>query len=173
MKYFILIILFPTLTACTNHLYQGKTTYDDNGRDCEALVYWNNTTHLFNSEGKPSSVVIRNASNPGSFTFSDTGEDNLTLMQPSGEYKDVINKTKNDTELVCGVFSGKEAHQSGKASITEFTLFCNKIANPLKPKTNGMKAKTEPFIFKMRVPESEFSWTGEEIKADISLTCRP
>jgi hypothetical protein len=172
MKYLIIALSITTLTACTNHLYQGKTTYQDNGKTCEALVYWNNTTHLFNSEGKPSSVVIRNASNPGSFTISDTKEENLTLMLPSGDYEDVINNTQNDSELVCGVFSGKIPHQNGDTSMTTFELYCNKIPNPLKPNTSGMKANSKPFIFEMLAPQSAFSWTGEEIKAELSLSCK-
>ncbi|WP_114325757.1 hypothetical protein [Candidatus Colwellia aromaticivorans] len=172
MKYLFIAISITALTACTNHLYQGKTTYQDNGKTCEALVYWNNTTHIFNSEGKSSSVVIRNASNPGSFTLSDTREENLILMLPSGEYEDVIYNSHNDTELVCGVFSGKGAHQKGEVSRTEFKLFCNKIPNPLKPNTNGIKAKYKPFIFVMLAPKSEFSWAGEELKAEISLSCK-
>ena len=163
--------MLMSLTACTSHLYQGKTTYQDNGKTCEALVYWNNTTHLFNSEGKSSSVVIRNASNLGSFTLSDTIEEKLTLILPAGEYEDVINNTKNDTELNCGAFSGKDTHQKGKNSQTEFMLFCNKVPNPLKPNTNGIKAKNEPFIFQMLAPQSKFSWAGEELKAEISLKC--
>jgi hypothetical protein len=172
MKYLLIAISFSVLTACTNHLYQGKTTYQDNGKTCEALVYWNNTTHMFNSEGKSSSVVIRNASNPGSFTFSDTREDNLTLMLPSGEYEDVINNTLNDTELICGVFSGKDTHQNDGTSVTKFELYCNKIPNPIRPSTNGIKAKSEPFTFQMLAPKSKFSWTGEELKAEISLSCK-
>lgn len=160
------------LSACTNHLYQGKTTYQDNGKTCEALVYWNNTTHIFNSEGKSSSVVIRNASDLSSFTMSDTREDQLTLMLPSGEYEDVINNTQHDTELACGVFSGKEAHQNGESSVTKFELYCNKIPNPLKPNTSAMKAKSEPFTFQMLAPKSEFSWGGKELKAEISLSCK-
>jgi hypothetical protein len=172
MKYLIIAISITALTACTNHLYQGKTTYQDNGKTCEALVYWNNTTHLFNSEGKPSSVVIRNASNLSSFTFSDTRDENLTLVLPAGDYEDVINNTQNDTELTCGVFSGKNAHQQGKVSLTEFKLFCNKVPNPLKPNTNGIKAKKEPFVFQMLAPKSEFSWKGEALNAARSLSCK-
>lgn len=171
MKNLTLVLATTFLAACTNHLYQGKTTYQDNGKTCEALVYWNNTTHFFNREGKLSSVVIRNASNPSSFTISDSGDNRLTLMLQSGDYEDVINNTQNDTELVCGVFSGKQSHQKGETSETTFALYCNKIPNPLRPDTSGIRAQAQPYVFKMSEPKSEFSWTGEELKADISLSC--
>jgi hypothetical protein len=171
MKLAILIMSLGLTTACTNHLYQGKTIYEDNGKTCEAIVYWNSTTHLFNPKGKVSSVVIRNASNLRSFTFSDLGEDKLTLVLPSDEYTDVINNTEGNTELTCGVFSGKLEHQEGQRSTTEFQLFCNKISHPLWPDTCGLRAQTTPFVFTMAPPTSEFSWTGQELKAEIKPVC--
>lgn len=168
MRLAIILISLGVTTACTNHLYQGKTTYEDNGKTCEAIVYWNSTTHLFNSKGKLSSVVIRNASNLRSFTFSDSGEDKLVLVLPSDEYTDVINNTEGNTELTCGVFSGKLDHQDGQRSTTEFQLFCNKISHPLRPDTSGMRAQLTPYVFAMDAPTSEFSWTGQELKAEIN-----
>lgn len=38
MKLAILIMSLGLTTACTNHLYQGKTIYEDNGKTCEASI---------------------------------------------------------------------------------------------------------------------------------------
>lgn len=171
MKKLVLIVSVWVVSACTNHLYQGKTTYQDNGKKCEAIVYWNNTTHLFNQTGKPSAVVIRNASNLRSFTFSDSGQNTLQLILPSDEYTDVINNTQGNTELTCGVFSGKITHQNAQTQTTEFQLFCNKKSHPLRPDTSGMKAQTAPYVFTMEPAISVFSWTGEQLDAEVKPIC--
>lgn len=172
MKYWLILLPLIGCSGCTNYLYQGKTTYAENGKQCDAMVYWNNTTHLFNSDGKPSSVVVRNASNPSSFTFSDQRDDELTLILPSDEYRDVINQTTGDTQLVCGKFEGKQAHEKGLSNRTSFTLYCDKQSHPLKPAPTGMKANSTPYVFEMQEPVAEFSLLGKEIKATVELQCR-
>jgi len=141
------------------------------------MVYWNDLTHIFDREGKATTVVIKTP-NGRSYSLTsvtdvdanNSGVGELELILPSGEYDDAINRTTDDVELLCGVFNGKQAHQKAGAKETEFYLYCDKKPHPLRKSTDTMQASKTPYIFAMNEPIETFSWfTSEEIKADISM----
>jgi len=177
MKNTLTLTFVLLLSACTNHLYSGTTSYEFNDKQCRSMVYWNDLTHFFDREGKATTVVIKTPNGRSypltSFTdgsTDDKADDRLGLILPSGEYIDSVNQTTNDTELLCGVFNGKQAHQETGAKETEFYLYCDKKPHPLRKSTDTMKASETPYIFAMNEPVETFSWfTSEEIKADISM----
>jgi hypothetical protein len=165
MKLLIPLLLLAT-TACTNHLYQGTSTYQENNKQCSAMVYWYDMSHWFSDGDKPTTVVVRNASNPRSFQISQDntqpGEDKIRLVESNSDYVKVIGEPSTDfTELDCGYFSGKQAHQKGQSDTTEFYLFCNKKSHPLRPDTSGLRAQKAPYVFNMAPPVSQFSWMAE------------
>lgn len=178
MKNTLTLAFILLLSACTSHLYSGTTSYEFNDKRCQSIVYWNDLTHFFDREGKATTVVIKTPNGRSypltSFANGDTeGEsanDRLALILPSGEYIDIINQTTHDTELLCGVFEGQQAHQKKGAKQTEFYLYCDKKPHPLRKSTDTMKASETPYIFAMNEPRKTFSWfTSEELKADISM----
>lgn len=178
MKNTLTLVFILLLSACTNHLYSGATSYEFNDKRCQSIVYWNDLTHFFDREGKATTVVIKTPNGRSysltSFakgrTEAQSANDRLALILPSGEYIDTINQTTDDTELLCGVFEGQQAHQKTGAKETEFYLYCDKKPHPLRKSTDTMKASETPYIFAMNEPVETFSWfTSEEIKADISM----
>ena len=46
MKLTILLITVSFLSACTNSMYLGKASYQDEGKDRKVIVFWNDTTHV-------------------------------------------------------------------------------------------------------------------------------
>lgn len=177
MKVLLLATLASLLSACTNHLYQGKTLYLEQGRECEAMVYWYNTTHWLNPSGKATTVVIRNASNARSLQFSQddqvAGQDRISLIESPNDYVQVIPQASNNSnELNCGYFVGKQAHQNGTSNTTELFLSCNKKAHPLRPDVSGLRAQDAPYVFSMSAPYSVFSWQGELPPVELDLRCR-
>ena len=177
MKIVCFVAIVSVLSACTNHLYQGKTHYMDQGRECEALVYWYNTTHWLNDSGKATTVVIRNASNASSLQFSEDdlveGRDHINLIESPNDYVQVIGQqNSNSNELNCGYFAGKQAHQNGTTNTTELYLICNKKAHPLRPDVSGLRAQETPYVFNMSAPQSVFSWQGALPPVDLNLHCR-
>lgn len=179
MKGLILLMVMATLSACTNHFYQGKTSYIDtkSGDKCEAIVYWTNTTHWFNSQGKPTTVVIKNGSNPSSFNLSEddatASNERINLIVSSDAYQVIIgDNIANHTELNCGYFEGKQAYLDGQSNQTRFYLFCNKKVHPIRGgDTSGLRAQGTPYIFAMAAPVSEFSWTGKIIPTEVNPQC--
>lgn len=167
MKLLSALLILLTTTACTNHLYQGTTTYRENNKQCQALVYWYDMSHWFSAGDKPTTVVVRNASNPRTFQISQDNklayEDKILLVESSSDYVKVLGEQSNDfTELDCGYFSGKQAHQQGHSNTTEFYLFCDKKVHPLRGgDTSGLRAQTMPYVFKMAPPLRQFSWWGK------------
>ena len=177
MKIVFLVSIVSLLSACTNHLYQGKTLYVDQGRECEAMVYWYNTTHWLNPGGKATTVVIRNASNARSLQFSEddqvAGLDQISLIESPNDYVQVMTQASNNSnELNCGYFAGKQAHQNGSSNTTELFLSCNKKAHPLRPDVSGLGARDTPYVFSMSAPYSVFSWLGDLPPVDLDLHCR-
>lgn len=166
MKLLTTLLLLLAISACTNHLYQGTTTYQENNKQCEAMVYWYDMSHWFSAGDKPTTVVVRNASNPRSFQISQDntlrGEDKIRLVESNSDYVKVIGEPSTDfTDLDCGYFVGKQAHQQGRSDTTEFYLFCNKKSHPLRPDTSGLRAQIPPYVFSMAPAVSQFSWMGE------------
>lgn len=173
MKNTLTLAFIILLSACTNHLYSGTTSYEFNDKQCRSVVYWNDLTHFFDKEGKATTVVIKTP-NGRSYPFTPftdgSADDRLALILPSGEYIDTINQTTDDTKLLCGVFEGMQAHQKAGAKETDFYLYCDKRPHPLRKSKDTMKASETPYIFAMNEPVETFSWfTSEEIKADISM----
>ncbi len=177
MKNTLILAFAVLLSGCTNHLYSGTTSYEFNDKQCHSIVYWHDLTHFFDREGKASTVVIKTPNGRSYFltSFDDTSvdksqDDRLALTLPSGEYSDSINHTTDDIELLCGVFEGKQTHQKTGEKETEFYLYCDKKAHPLRKSVDTMQASETPYIFAMNEPVETFSWfTSDEIKTDISM----
>ncbi|MGO4893710.1 hypothetical protein [Flavobacterium sp. W21_SRS_FM6] len=172
-----LVMVFTS--ACTNHLYQGTTTYQENNKQCEAMVYWYDMSTLFSEGEKPSTIVIRNASNPRSFQISQdnkqTNDDKIHLVESKSDYSRVIGESKSDfTDVDCGYFAGKQAHQQGLSAVTEFYLYCQKKVHPVRGgDTSGLQARANPYVFKMAEPISAFSWWGKLPNVDaVKLNCQ-
>lgn len=172
MKNTLTLAFVILVSGCTNHLYSGTTSYEFNGKTCHSMVYWNDLTHLFDQDGKATTIVVKA---PGGRSYSLTPTDapvaqaDYELILPSSDFVDSINATTDDTELLCGKFEGKEQHQQNKAPTTSFFLYCDKKAHPLRKSTDVMKASSSPYIFAMNEPIEAFSWfKAEEIQADIS-----
>jgi hypothetical protein len=135
-------------------------------------VYWNDLTHLFDQEGKATTVVIKTASGRN-YSLTPTSDKSIdgsyTLILPSGDFEDSIYHTKGNPDLLCGVFKGKEQHQKVNLKETEFYLYCDKQPHPIRQSTDTMKASKNPYIFEMNETIETFSWfKSAEIKADIS-----
>jgi hypothetical protein len=167
MKWLTIGLLILSTGACTNHLYQGTTTYQDNDRQCQAMVYWYDMSHWHNTGDKPTTIVVRNASNPSTFNISQDNylgnKDKFGLVESNSDYVKIIGEPDNDfTDVNCGYFSGKQAHQQGQTNTTEFYLFCNKKARPLHAAdTSGLRAQITPYVFNMATPIAKFTWLGE------------
>ncbi|WP_412972669.1 hypothetical protein [Glaciecola sp. MF2-115] len=173
MKNTLTLGLIVLVSGCTSHLYSGTSSYEYNGKTCHSLVYWNDSSHPFDKEGKATTVVIKTPSGR-SYSLSpnkdSNGDVSYELILPSGEFTDSVNQTNGDTELFCGLFKGKEAHQERNLQQTEFYLYCDKTAHPLRKSTDTMKASTTPYVFEMNEPVKTITWfKPEEIKADISV----
>jgi hypothetical protein len=175
MKNALTLVFIVLASGCTSHLYSGTTSYEYNGKTCYSLVYWNDSTHLFNQDGKATTVVIKTPSGRSYFlsTPEDGTDGSLELILPSGEFVATINNSMNegvsDTDLFCGTFHGKKAHQEDKVKQTEFYLYCDQKPHPLRKPTDTMKASETAYVFEMNEPIESFSWfSTEEIKADIS-----
>jgi hypothetical protein len=172
MKNTLTLSLIVLVSGCANHLYSGTTSYEYNGKTCHSLVYWNDSSHPFDKEGKATTVVVKTPSGRSYSLTPNNNKDDASyeLILPAGEFSDSINNTSNDTELFCGLFNGKEAHQAGNLQQTEFYLYCDKTPHPLRKSTDSMKASETPFVFDMNEPIKTITWfKPEEIKADISV----
>jgi len=173
MKNTLALASIVLLSGCTNHLYSGTTSYEFNGKTCHSMVYWSDLTHLFDQEGKATTVVIKTP-NGRSYALTppiDKSTDgSFRLILPPSEFTDSINHTTGDPDLFCGMFKGKEQHQKVNLKETQFYLYCNKKSNSMRKSNDSMKAQESPYIFAMNEPVETFSWfTSEEIKADISV----
>jgi hypothetical protein len=186
MKNTLTMALILLLSGCTNHLYSGTAAYEFNGETCHSVVYWNDLTHLFDQEGKATTVVIK-APDGRSYSLRPPNDNNLDgsykLILPTGEFAypdgfddkfadstDIMSYQTKDNEVFCGLFEGKEAHEKANVRKTEFTLYCEKRIHPIRKSIDRMKPSNTPYIFAMNEPIETFSWfKSEEIKADISF----
>ncbi|GEM_PF-2507344 len=181
-KHALLLLLTGFFSsACTNHLYQGYTHYQYAGKTCDAMVYWQNTTHLFAPDGLPTDVNIRMASTPKIYRLqneqlsqkNDKGDENkrdsFVLLMPVSEYVDAVNNSQGEQNLVCGRLEGIRAHMQGSKNTTEFTLYCDRGGNRKLSITQGstpqMSARKTAYTFAMQTPVSELSFMKKELEA--------
>jgi hypothetical protein len=186
MKNTLILAFIVSLSGCTNHLYSGTASYEFNGETCHSVVYWNDLTHLFDQEGKATTVVIK-APNGRSYSLRPPNDNSIDssykLILPTGEFAypsgfddkfadstDIRGYKTNDNEVFCGLFKGKEEHEKANFRKTEFTLYCEKRIHPIRKSIDRMKPANSPYVFAMNEPIETFSWfKSEEIKADISF----
>lgn len=173
MKNIITLGFTVLLSGCTNHLYSGVTSYEFRGQTCYSIVYWNDLTHIFDTQGKATTVVVKTP-NGRSYSILPNNNGEYILTLPSGDYIDSINQTNDQEALFCGMFKGKEEHQAANLPETEFYLYCDKKPHPIRKSNDSLKASSAPYIFQMNEAIETFSWfKTEEIKADLSVVgCR-
>lgn len=160
---------FIVISGCSNHLYQGTTSYSYAGKICQAHVFWTNTTHVFDSVGKPSDVVVRLASTEHRFQFENvTGKDDaLTVLLPANEYVDVINNSKGENVVLCGKFEGVTAHMQQSTNTTQLSFYCNKKSSQHGMFASHMLARKAPYVFEMEKPTTETSLFGNVIETNL------
>nr|WP_297348679.1 hypothetical protein [uncultured Glaciecola sp.] len=180
MKNTLALVFIVLLSGCTNHLYSGTTSYEFNGKTCHSIVYWNDLTHLFDQDGKATTVIIK-APKGRSYSLTPPNDNSVDgsyeLILPTGDFADefadsddITRYKTNDNEVFCGLFKGKEAHQKANVRQTEFTLYCKKNVRPIRKSIDRMQPSKQPYIFAMNEPVEAFSWfKSREIKADISV----
>lgn len=171
MKITILFIAVSFLTACTHHLYKGETSYEANGKDHKVIVYWNDTTHMLNSEGKPSPVTMLDDCSDYRIQFSEQDDGTIKFVESSSDFRRVegMGRQIDPTTIECGEFFGKKSVSQDSSSKVKAFVFCNKISHPLKP-SKSIPARNEPYVFDVKV-ESQFSWLGGEIEPPTKPAC--
>ena len=85
MKNTLTLSLIVLVSGCANHLYSGTTSYEYNGKTCHSLVYWNDSSHPFDKEGKATTVVVKT---PSGRSYSLTP--NILIRNPCGGSKQII-----------------------------------------------------------------------------------
>lgn len=171
MKLTILLIAVSFLSACTNSLYLGRTSYQDDGKDRKAIVFWNDTTHVLNSDGKPSPVTLLDGCSDYRIQFSEQNDGTLMFVESSSDFSRIngMGREIDASTIECGEFLGKKEVSNGNTLKTKALLYCNKITSPLKP-GKSIPARKDPYVFDMEV-ESEFSWFGGEIEPPQKPEC--
>ena len=87
------------MSACTNHLYKGEANYKFNDKDQKVIVYWSNTTNIFDSEGKPDIVTMLDACSDYRIQFSERNDGALIFLGSSSSFNrlndmgEIINST--------------------------------------------------------------------------------
>lgn len=171
MKISILLIAIGFLSACTNHLYKGETSYLYNGNDQKVIVYWSNTTDMFDSEEKPDVVTMLDACSDYRIQFSEDKDGALTFVESSSDFSRVndMGRVIDSTAIECGEFLGKKEVTKGDTLKAKALIYCNKIISPLK-QGKSIPARKEPYVFDMQT-ESEFFWFGGKIEPPIKPEC--
>lgn len=167
----ILLIAVGFLSACTNNLYLGKTSYLDEGKDKEVIVFWNDTTHIFNTAGKPSPVTLLDGCSDYRIQFSEHKDGELIFLESPSDFSRVngMGREIDSSTIECGEFLGKKEVSDGSTSQAKALIYCNKIISPLKP-GKSIPAREEPYVFDIEV-ESKFSWLGGEIEPPQKPEC--
>lgn len=173
MKIINLLLPIILLSGCTNYLYKGTGVYLEGDREQEAIVYWNNTTHIFNQAGKPSTVTLLAACSNYRIQFADHGGvpkfevSSSDFSRVQGMGKDI-----DSSSIECGEFLGKEEVTKNKATTAHAFIFCDKRTNPLNlVPSKSIPAREEPYVFDF-VIESRFSITGGEIEPPVKPGCK-
>ena len=175
MRISFLFILVGFLSACTNSLYYGETSYQYKEKDHKAVAYWRDQ----DEKGKPDVVTILDGCTDYPIQFSEQNDGTVKFFEAPGNFErlDDMGEVINSSKIECGDFFGKkeiiaeasEEDDENASYKAKALIYCNKIPHPIR-KGTSMPARKEPYVFNIRY-KTEFFFFGGKIEAPQKPVC--
>jgi hypothetical protein len=167
MKKLAILLSLLSLSACTNHLYQGSLRApDSNGVERENIIYWSKTELLLGkTKGGPAVLMTECGS---SVQFDERPEGIVFRGRPDADLDSKTNKPVD----ICGRFLNFDRFADSIAGDLKISILCTGRSSDFSVvERKYIQANESPYVFKI-TEDKEWSFFGSVPVAPTPPVCQ-
>lgn len=111
-----------TVSACANHVYQGKiSALDSKGKERDVVLYWTKTDPLLGKAKAGPASLLTECGIPIQFTEQENG---IIFRGMPGQDQRVIGKAEDEIDILCGRFNGHYKFTEISDGTVSISVYC-------------------------------------------------